>query len=188
MYADIRDKLKTGDICLFGGWGKGLMTDIIKWFSGPYHHVALIVADVTGGLGLWESTKAGKGKGNFWGVQWHPLSDRLVGETDVFVRQLSRPMTPDELSLLADARHHMDGLPYERDYGSIITAARDGVAGAVEALDTVFCSELVAAAYRTIGWLGGAPASAYTPTDFSTAAHTPLPLRGIGLGPELRIA
>ena len=188
MYAEIRDSLKTGDLVLFSGGGS-LWANIIERMSGPYHHVAMLVADATGGLGLWESTKdKARHHGGKWGVQWTALSPRLAGESSVYVRQLDRPMTDAELAALAGLRREWDGRPYDADLIALLQAARDGQGVAADALDAMFCSELIAAAWERLGWLADRCAGHYTPTDFSSQARTPLPAKGIGMGPEVQIA
>lgn len=188
LYTDIRAELKTGDLVLFVG--KGAWADFIKRMSGPYCHVAMIVEDMTGGLGVWESTK-NKRSGGIWGVQWSPLSARLAEEAaPVYVRRTSRVMSPVELGLLWNARQEFDGTPYEKMYLSLLVAAQAGAGWAHEATDSVFCSELIAAVYHRLGWLDKAagPSSGYTPTDFSTKTRTPLALIGVELGDEIQIA
>ena len=87
---------------------------------------------------------------------------------------------------LIDLRTEFQGRPFEKDVFELVRAkvdfmdkylpffrAKEGE----EALDSLFCSELVSFAYISCGLLkSGKAASEYTPRDFSTKADKPLEL------------
>ena len=73
-------------------------------------------------------------------------------------------------------RDEFRGTPYEKDKFDMIAASIDvfDKAGLLcnkeEALDSIFCSELVAMAYQRIGILPSSPSSSeYTPEDFASS-------------------
>jgi len=70
----------------------------------------------------------------------------------------------------------------------IVRAGYDGPLGRnyTENLDSVFCSELTAAAFKALGILGGdAPSNEYAPNNFTEDGY--LPLKYAELGPQIRI-
>lgn len=172
-YEDLRPTLDTGDIVLFAG--KGGISASIKWFTrSRWSHVGMVVfLREMELLAVWEATTlcniadvltgvATKG------VQLVPLSERL--------RRYPGEIAIRRLVELAALRQALRGRPYERRVLDLVRAAYDGWAGAnAENLSSLFCSELVAEAYQTMGLLPpDPPSSEYTPHDWSTD-RLPLP-------------
>ena len=181
-YQELRSDLKTGDILLFSG--KGGISDGIKFFTlSKYSHVGMVYRfddprDPKGSVFCWESTTlsdvhdADSGKLTK-GVQRVELSERLercfsLGY-EISVRQLSRSLSDKMLTALNNFRHEVSGRPYETSRIELLKAAYDGLFGDnKEDLSSLFCSELVAEAYQSMGLLSEAmPSNEYIPKDFS---------------------
>lgn len=199
-YHDLRPLLRTGDLVLFSGVGR-----VSRWIQlltrSPWSHVGLIIqlAAIDMVL-LWESTTladvpdldAGR---PVRGVQLVGLRERLATYRGrVAVRRLAPPLTLGQRRKLGRFRSLVTGRPYEQRRVALFKSAWDGPLGDNrDDLSSLFCSELVAAAYQAIGLLpteadGGLPASEYTPADFAQDAPRPLQLlNGAGLGPEIDI-
>ncbi len=180
-YERLRPELDTGDLVLFGG--QSLFSSTIKWMTTcRWSHVGMVVR-VTDweALFLWESTLLDDlrdlSTGTLHkGVQLVLLSDRLrryAGE--VAVRRLFAERTPRRLEALRQLRSELRGRPWEESRTEMVKAIYDGPGGGNEAdLSSLFCSELVAAAYMAMGLLpadphepGYRPANEYTPADFA---------------------
>ena len=94
-------------------------------------------------------------------------------------------------------RKEVQGTPYEKNFLHLIGAAFDSVEelfgffkNAKEDLSSIFCSELVAAAYKRMGLLDNKKAkvsSEFTPDDFSSARHRELSLEFGKLDPEVYV-
>ena len=85
-------------------------------------------------------------------------------------------------------RRELNGRPYEKKHLELINALRDGPLGVEneENLSSLFCSELVAEAYQSLGLLNvDKPSNEYTPADFS--ALEKLQLRHGYLGVEIKL-
>jgi hypothetical protein len=130
------------------------------------------------------------------GVSLVPLSQRVATMRGRLAwRRLNRPITPAMERALWRARRRLGRRAYEQDALELLRSAYDGPGGLNrEDLSSVFCSELVAAAYQAMGLLaepgaGGWSSNEYVPRDFSTAARSPLRLReGYALSPEVELA
>ena len=202
-YSQIRNKLKTGDVILFSG--KGGISDGIKFFSRSiWSHVAIVykIKDKSIGedtLFCWESTTLNNIKdaetGKLTkGVQRVELSERLekcfATGYKISIRQLSKPLDIDMLKALNTFREEVKGKPYEKSTIQLIKAAWDGLFSFLdnkEDLSSLFCSELLAAAYQKMGLLGPEPPSnEYIPKDFSKASKLQL-LHGYSLNKEIVI-
>lgn len=196
-YQKIRKKLKTGDIILFSG--NSLVSNSIKLFSrSKWSHVAMVYKVDDGDIALcWESTSVGKIKDielgkKTKGVQLVVLSDRieqcLNDGYQLAIRQLNKEITDDMFSELKQFRHEIKGTPYEQDFIELIKSSWDGWLGENEEdLSSLFCSELVAAAYQKMDLLNdGLPSNEYVPKDFSTERDIHL-LNGYDFGDEVVI-
>jgi len=175
-YSAIRNELKTGDIVLFSG--KGAFSDIIKLVSfSKWSHVGMILNfSEYDFITIWESTTlsnikdltSGKSRK---GVQLVPLSSRVQKYGgDMSVRQLKGGVLPlNSVSKLMKLRSELRGKKYEQSKVELIKSAYDGPFGRNhEDLSSVFCSELVAEAYQSLGLLTEKkPSNEYTPEDFS---------------------
>lgn len=196
-YQKIRKELKTGDIMLFSG--ESIVSNSIKLFSrSKWSHLAMVYRIDDGDIAFcWESTSLGKvedietGK-KTKGVQLVVLSDRieqcLNDGYQLAIRQLNKPITKDMFSTLKEFRHEVKGTPYEQDFIELVKSAHDGWLGDNEEdLSSLFCSELVAAAYQKMGLLGKQlPSNEYVPKDFSTEREISL-LNKYKFGPEVAI-
>lgn len=201
-YADLRGELRTGDILLFSG--KGGISDGIKFFCGSkWSHVAMVYrfTDNSGdsdSVFCWESTTlsnipdAETGKLTR-GVQRVELSERLercfASGYEVSVRRLNQNLDMNMLKALDAFRREVSGRPYEKNWLELVKSAYDGWLGMnKEDLSSLFCSEMVAAAYQRMGLLSRDLASnEYTPKDFSDERRLSL-LDGYALDAEIAIS
>ena len=196
IYSDIRGKLDTGDVVLFGG--KGGISAGIKWFtSSRWSHVGMVL-NLPGWdmLLLWESTTLGNikdavdGKAKR-GVQLVPLSERVrTYGGDIAFRLLTVNRTDAMLNAVAAFRSEVRDRPYEKNKMELIRSAYDGWFGEnQEDLSSLFCSELVAESYQRMGLLssasGSLPSNEYTPKDFSTEGKPLKLLKRATLGKEM---
>ena len=136
------------------------------------------------------------------GVTMMPFRERckMGWEDPIAVRHLTdisnekREEIKEKLTFL---RCQFQGRAYEEDLGELIKAKVDigqeflpflqGKRGKA-AMETIFCSELVACSYLVCGLLKpGKPASEYTPKDFASNADQPLELREGTLQKELYV-
>lgn len=174
-YATLRDNLATGDIVLFEG--RGLISRAIQWLTGSrYSHVGMVVhVPEYDFVCLWESTTLSNVANlvtgqKTRGVQLAPLSQRIAnyqGNIAVRLLQTYQPVNPHHLMAL---RHSLRGREYERKPLQLLRSVwrRNRKAD----LSSVFCSELVAAAYQHLYLLrnehnGGLASNQYTPADFA---------------------
>jgi hypothetical protein len=105
------------------------------------------------------------------GVQLVPLKPRVdTYKGSVYIRRLNKPLTDDMIQALWKFRKKVRNRPYEKNYVELVKSAYDGPFGDnVEALNSIFCSELVAASYQAkgVGLLTRSiPSNEYTPADF----------------------
>lgn len=187
-----RSQLRTGDIVLFSG--KGGISAGIKWATlSRWSHVGMVlVLPEYDFVTIWESTTLSNitdldTKEPRKGVQLVPLSARIENYGgEIALRQLKDvDFGGKEISTLMALRRELSGRPYEEHTIELIRAAYDGPFGnSAEDLTSLFCSELVAEAYQTLGLLDESKSSdEYTPSDFSEKKHIAL-LKG-SLGPEI---
>lgn len=190
-YQQIFPDIDTGDLVLFSG--KGGESTVVRILSNSrWSHIgmAVRVAESDDVL-LWESAPSEDlaelahihAPG---GVRLIPMRERLrhyVGH--VAVRHLHVHRHAEMLSSLHAFREEIAGRPYEQDRWELFKAPYDGPFGgnSKEELSSVFCSELVAAAYQRMGLLPpDPPSNEYIPADFASEAGLML-LEG-SLGPE----
>jgi len=198
-YSAIEAGLKTGDIVLFAG-----STDIstpIKWVTlSRWSHVGMVVCLPGRPAPLvWESLNKnvlpdvidGRSK---VGVQTLDLRRRILEtKENVAIRQLNQPITPQMFDQLSRLRETLRDRPYEESYWELARAAFDGLLGRnTEDHSSLFCSELVAAAYQVMGLIsnvaaGGEASNEYVPGDFSVDDPLSL-LLGYELGPEFLVS
>lgn len=173
MYSDIRESLKTGDIVLFSG--SGLVSNLIKLATGSkWSHVGMVLKlDEYDFVTLWESTTLNNRKdllsGSYRkGVQLVQLSSRVDSyDGEVAIKQLDRPI-PLANKKLTELRAKLKGRDYERSENELLKSVYDGMLGDnTQDLSSVFCSELVAEAYKTLGLLHNHPSNEFTPADFA---------------------
>lgn len=182
-YEKMRPSLKTGDLVLFGG--SSLFSQAIKAITkSKWSHVGMVLRLANFPMVLcWESTALIKTKDLQTGkpdngVQMTPLSQRVYAALSaghaVGIRVLSDGLSQKQLDELARLREEWKDIEYERNLWELIKAAWDGpewlqwLHGNTEDLSSVFCSELVAAAYRRMGVnINPLPSNEYTPADFA---------------------
>lgn len=195
-YDSIRDSLRTGDVVLFSG--KGGASAGVKWVTlSRWSHVGMVmVLPEYDFVCLWEATtttsladlESGAAR---MGVQLVPLSAR-VREYDnaIAVRRLGGvELDQADLQGLMALRRELAQRPYEQRLLELMIAAYDGPLGRnAEDLSSLFCSELVAEAYQTLGLIAAGPedkpSNEYVPADFSEDWER-LPWRRGVLGPEI---
>ncbi len=187
IYKNIRKKLKTGDLVLFSG--KQITSTMIKLFTASkYSHVGMVLnLREYDYLTIWQSTNSNYNTKDLEfgklrkGVQLVPLSayvEKYNGE--VCVRRLKKNgsltitkkngFSKDSIDKLMKLRRELSGKEYEKNIIELIKAAYDGPFGHNnEDLSSIFCSELVAEAYQSLGLLKeeDKPSNEYTPADFS---------------------
>lgn len=180
QYSQIRNDLKTGDLVLFSG--KGMISNVIKLMTrSNWSHVGMVVRiEDWDAVMLWEATNTKRGK-DFYsgkpkkGVQLVNLSDRvataLENGYEVAVRQLHDfELTAEHRKSLAKLREAFKHKEYEESIVELFKSAYDGFAGSNEEDNSsLFCSELVAEAYQTMGLIAQDKASnEFVPKDFSS--------------------
>jgi len=172
-YHEIRMAMKTGDLVLFSG--EGFVSNLIKLATrSKYSHVGMVLKiNQFDFIALWESTtlnSAGDINGQYVkGVQISQLSARIDDfEGEVYWRPLQWPIGHDGLLKLAQLRQELKGRRYETSENELFKSVYDGILGNNEHdLSSVFCSELVAEAYQTVGLLSAdRPSNEFTPADF----------------------
>lgn len=177
QYLKHRDIMSTGDIILFSG--KGLFSSLIKWrTNSPWSHVGMVIRlDEYDFVGLWESTTlsdltdldTGVPRK---GVQVVPLSLRIANyDGEIAFRKLNQyDYLEEELNeIVMRLRQEFKGKQYETSENELLKAVYDGPFGKnKQDLSSLFCSELVAEAYRELGFLPSHVSSnEYTPADFA---------------------
>ena len=194
-YEALRHKLKTGDIVLYSG--KGPLSATIRFVTrSRWSHIGLVLQlpKEFDCLTVWESTTGSRIEDLMSGeilrgVQLVPLSERVrLYDGDIAVRRLlDFKLTSKRLKKLMKLRKELRGKPYEQDFLELIRAALDGplTTPNEEDLRSIFCSELVAEAYQTLGLLDETMASnEYTPADFGASRRLKLK-KGGRLGKEI---
>jgi hypothetical protein len=177
LYEKVRPQLKTGDILLFEG--KSLVSRAIRWFTkSRWSHVAMVykASEDDDIMLCFESTSVSSGTK---GVRLVELSRKLLeSKSNVYYRALMPDLNKTELKQLKRFRKLMLGVPYERSYLDLLLAGISANRFGGDSLKSVFCSEMVAAAYQTIGrFKKGRHASSFAPVDLSTDARINLPLK-----------
>lgn len=177
-YADVRRKMKPGDVIAFSG--KGHFSEIIKWATwSQVSHVGVVlqthlVDDVTGRFfnQIIESTSLN----GFNGVNISRLSDRIDHyDGDLWWLPLSEPMSKSAGKLFYDFLFNQAKARKEYDMPQAIGSAVDaldqlpfGLHGPGynrEDFSKFFCSELVAAGLEKAGVVNTVNASEVTPID-----------------------
>jgi len=194
-YAELRPQLATGDVVLFGG--KSALCRRIQRLTGSrWSHVGMLFCDAGADDALlWEATSATDLKDldtgrTGPGVRLTPFGAwvALYGER-IAVRRLAAERSAERMAALAAFRREMAGRPYEKHRLELLRSMGAGPLGrnAGPDLSSLFCSELVAAAFQSMGLLRDRPPSNnYTPKDFSSDRRPRLRLLdGATLGPEI---
>jgi len=189
-YDDIREQLQTGDIVLYSG--NGDFSAYIKAFTlCKWSHVAIVVRiDEPDMILVWESSGNGVAFDNF-DQQMKPKKlqfiKRLINYSsgEVAVRHLRCDRDADFMKKFEEFRKEVEGRPYETSNVELAKAILGTWGNNEEALDSIFCSELVAETYSRWGLLPSSRTSnTYRPKDFSASGNLEL-LGGAFLGPEI---
>lgn len=180
QYDKIRGKIKTGDIILYSG--KGAVSSGIRFGTGSeWSHVGMAMRiEGWDAVLCWESTTLNTVKDielnrAVKGVQLVPLSERVIKYNGrIAIRHLEGVGLTDAIfENLKILRRQLIGRPYEKSTLELLNAALDlgDWTTNAEDLSSLFCSELVAEAYQTMGLLDsppiGLPSNEYVPKDFS---------------------
>jgi hypothetical protein len=203
---------RTGDLWLFRGRGTADRA-IQTLTNSPVNHVGMaVVLDDLPPL-MWHA-ELGRSLTDLWtgkrqrGVQLHDLHDAVVVWSQRYgqrpwLRQLDRPVTLGMEDAVLATIARLDGMPFpstarlaRRWVGGRLPALRrsrgepDGEprsGDGVEALDTVYCAEVVALTYEAMGLLpGGRRPSWYDPGRFWSGDRLDL-TPGYGLGGEIGV-
>jgi hypothetical protein len=188
-YQQICPDMDTGDLVLFSGKGR-VSFGIRLATRSRWSHVGMAIRfSGSAEVFLWEATAEQSNRDAVEaGVRLMPLRERLRRyKGEVAVRHLDVHRAPERLSALHAFRAEVEGRPYEQSRLELLRSVYEGPFGANrEELSSIFCSELVAAAYQRMGLLADHPPSnEYTPADFSSDAG--LILMEGQLGPERMI-
>ncbi len=168
------DKIKTGDLIAFSGFGRKSVLVNLATFGFPYwwaSHVG-IVGEHKGEQLLFESTTLSNvpcaiQKKPFKGVQSVRLPDRVRSYNGrVYHYPVYRPLFGFEADRLNEFLLSKIGVPYDLQGGML--SATHGISWLEsrfrgENLNFIFCSELVAAAHANIGLLQTSSASRWNP-------------------------
>ena len=166
-YDEYRTFLQSGDVLLFRGRGVfstaiifGQLLEGFSLHEARFTHVGLVIVDTFFDQVLsWESTLTTNREGTRVkgrsGVQASLLRERLRHyDGQVFVRQLMKPLSPDQLENLGRFRREVTNRPYEGQYEELFGAVLDKyVDFKPEDLSSLFCSEMVAEAHQRCGLL-----------------------------------
>jgi len=191
---EITGLVTTGDIVLFSG--RGFISRLLQFCQwSRWSHVGMVVRlpQFHHPL-LWEATSLDF-KGDVLldkpvkGVRLVELGGAISSCSGrVTIRHLHGINFNDMQHLaLADLQQKLSGLPYERSKRQLFKAWFDWFGRRnTEDLTSVFCSELVAEAYQTLGLLDETkPSNEYVPADFSEKRG--LMVKGGYLGPEIKV-
>ncbi|WP_432452066.1 YiiX/YebB-like N1pC/P60 family cysteine hydrolase [Agarivorans sp. QJM3NY_29] len=179
MQQQLLNQLKTGDLVFFSSKGLGSSLIRVGTFS-PWSHVGMVLQLANYDfVTLWEAVPSRDGfclyaQRASKGVQVVALEERVAQhQGDVAVRQLmGEELNQAALDNLMQLLEQLQGRRYEQDFWQLTRAGWDGPwGGNSQDLSSLFCSELVAAAYQRLGLLDETkPANEYTPADFSEDA------------------
>jgi hypothetical protein len=188
------EDLKTGDLVLFSGRCPVSRT-LRLLMLGKWSHIGMVVLDPKYDYPLlYESTHNDKIPGldlgrPHQGVQMVPLHKRIdYYAGDIAVRRLyGVNINDNDRHKLNQLRLSMRGLPFEKSILQLLRSLfRYHFYTQQEDLSSIFCSELIAEAYKAMGMLPQDIASNnYTPMDFSQRTGMQL-TRGY-LGEEVKI-
>lgn len=152
-------RLEAGDIVLISN--SEFYTHIAKLGTmSVWDHIAMVV-EVENELHLFESSPDG--------VFTTPLNRRLkfyLKGSTLGVRRLIISRTPEMKKALEAFIKEVDGRPYKKNWMDLVRAWQGSHTS--EDLSSIFCSELVAAAYKRMGLLSNdIPSNNFLPVDFA---------------------
>lgn len=155
-------RMEVGDIILFDS-SRLLMQGTKLATRSPWDHAALVVKKRNKpGLRLFEATMDG--------VQVFNLTRRLqfyVKDTKIALRRLHVERTEEMMEALYEFIEQVKGRPYKKNPFQLIKALAKF--NAHDNQGSIFCSQLVAAAYQMMGLLSmDEPANNYLPVDLAS--------------------
>ena len=200
-YDELAPQMATGDVILMHGTFS--LSRAIQFIERSYWtHSGFVVRGEDVGLGdevlFWESNSDPIADVRFGTDKPGPMLDSLrqrivyavtsTGDMDFAWRKLTVDRTPADVTALWDLMPTV----HEAGFPNDLTMLFDWLMGKWFGVHTsekkIFCAELVAKTYQTIGWLpSDRPPNAFCPRDFSAAGNLAL-LQGATLGPEVHIA
>ena len=199
-FKEIKSQLQTGDLILHSSSHlTSLGTKMIT--QSEYTHVAMILimkdadeilvyqsANQPCAVDYYDKTMKS-------GVQVNSLDEHVKNyEGKMWIRRLEIQRTPNMLSELEKFRKTVEGRSYEESFLEKSKSAIDFILPEnKENLSSIFCSELIAEAYQSMGILqkneeGGQSSNEYVPKDFAKDNDSKLHLQlGARLGEEILI-
>jgi hypothetical protein len=154
----------TGDVLLFRSLTT--MSSLARVFTNScYDHIAMVLRFSSGRLALLESTfpsvKSMQGV-NLLSWDEYVLDQHYLGSSRVTYRHLEVEFSDVILKSLESFVEGVQGMKYHLSAMKLLTKPNDDTEG-------YFCSQLVAAAYKTLGLITSeAPSSGFWPGDFSS--------------------
>lgn len=182
-YPALRPFLASGDIVLYGG-DTPQCVRLKKLMRSRWSHVGLVLRpDPEGEPLLWEATGTpgmpdlvdGTNEGGVQLVRLEEWIARYGGDIAVRRLMVDRSLEMEQAFRAFFTKVH--GRPYERTHTQAIRAPFAGflLRNRREDLSTLFCSELVAAAYQRVGLLPrDPPSNTYTPRHFGAEGEMKL--------------
>lgn len=188
------ENLRTGDLILFSG--TCFVSRLVRLFTrSKWSHIGMVIIDPAYPIPLIYEASHGTSligidvKRQTSGVQLLLLRDRIrTFRGDMVVRRLQgTSISLENRADLLSLRKELVGRPFEQSKWQLVAAEFDSYfLPRGHDLSSVFCSELVAECYKTMGLLGqDLPSNKYSPADFSADRELEL-VRG-NLGPEIRL-
>ncbi|XXQ36081.1 PH domain-containing protein [Plasmodiophora brassicae] len=181
--SEVVSQCRTGDVVLFRS--RGIRGGIVRQAtSSSYDHIGMVLKFKTKEVGVLEALgNTGVHVSNWVGFikeKWHEQYSEMA------IRHLTSAIPrPTAAHLEAFCRRSI-GKKYSWTPIRHVLRRRNTVANTDDDRRTYFCSELVASAYKSIGYLrSDLPSSAYTPGMFSSSYN--LQLLANDLGTELAI-
>eukprot|EP00731_Ephydatia_muelleri_P014196 Em0007g1506a len=184
-YDHVARTIQTGDLLLFSSLKT--TSSLIKLFDhAVFGHVGIACRlETTDEIYVWESKPYCIEAGVIIdGVQMAPLRYRITNGwcNTAAVRNITGLKTPQRQAMLNKMAAFMKethGRPYDKNRLHLLLSALDLLDEPIsllklneEDLSSVFCSQLVAAAYQRMGLMEACkPANTYTPEDFTTSRH-----------------
>eukprot|EP01016_Furgasonia_blochmanni_P036017 TRINITY_DN4054_c0_g2_i16.p1 TRINITY_DN4054_c0_g2~~TRINITY_DN4054_c0_g2_i16.p1 ORF type:complete len:261 (+),score=4.39 TRINITY_DN4054_c0_g2_i16:142-924(+) len=185
---DFREKVMTGDLLLFRS--KNFTSKIQRSFCGSdYDHVGILLRFADDQIVVLEST-AGDGVDiclweMFTEKKWHLLFEKLVYRPLICERPSNTIATMERF--IKEALGKKYSISPKKLLKRTSTVINDQPKDYIDENRTFFCSELVAALYKSLGYLPAAKSSAtYWPGTFSAAKNLQLE-KGAKLGEEFLI-
>lgn len=174
-------ELDTGDVLLFSG--NGFFSGLVKMAThSRWSHVAVVVRhqSLPGVPLIWQSVSGEMADVRGFTKNGVIITD-LIRTVEKYysgyigLRKLEQPLNDEQLQVLNETFRELDGRPYESGMSGLwelFKSASDSgwTSPNHEALDHIFCSELIAEVFMRLGFIKKTPtepSSEYTPLDFS---------------------